>query len=159
MSFLHMIKKIGNSLQSVFLLALRLIWGFWFLQSGLGKWKNFGSVIDYFRELGIPYPELNAYAAMFTEIIGGTLLILGLFSRVAAIPLIIVMIVALATAHHEALSGLIDDPQGILKESPFTFLIAALTVFVFGPGKISLDYLLGKGCNKCCEHDKGEPKV
>lgn len=149
MSFLHFVKKIGESLQSLFLLAVRLAWGWWFFLSGLGKWKNFGHVVDYFRDLGISFPEFNAYAVMFTEMIGGALLILGLFSRVVAIPLIIVMLTALAFGHSEAVANLWDDPQGILKEAPFTFLMAALTVFIFGPGRISLDYLLHKKCKEC----------
>jgi len=146
MSFLHFIKKIGESLKDIFLLTVRLAWGTWFLLAGLGKWNSLDKVVDYFRELGIPYPEFNVYAAMFTEIIGGALLILGLFSRVAAIPLIVVMLVALATAHHEAIANLFNQPQEILNQAPFTFLMAAMIVFIFGPGRISLDYLMGRGC-------------
>lgn len=152
MSFLGCIEKIGGALKDIFLLAVRLAWGSWFFLSGLGKWYSVDKVVDYFRELGIPYPEFNAYAAMFTEMIGGALLVLGLFSRVAAIPLIVVMVVALATAHHEAISNLLSNPQDILSQAPFTFLMAALIVLIFGPGRISLDYLMGKSCDKC-KHD------
>lgn len=150
MSFFHLFKKAGESLQSLFLLALRLIWGSWFLQAGWGKWNNFAGTVDFLRDLGIPFPEINAYALTLTELIGGLLLILGLFSRVAAVPLIIAMLVALLTAHHEAVGNLLTDPQAILKETPLTFLLAALTVFVFGPGKISLDHFM---CNRCSKSE------
>ena len=49
--------------------------------------------------MSIPFPLVNAYMAATTEILGVVLLILGLFTRLISIPLIVVMIVAIATVH------------------------------------------------------------
>lgn len=143
-NFFQFLKAVGESLQSLFLLAVRLLWGTWFFLSGIGKWQGFDNVVEYFKELGIPNPDLNAYLATFTEMFGGFLLIIGLFSRLAALPLIVVMLVAYGTAHHDALVDIFNDPDNFVKQSPFTYLMAALIVFIFGPGKISVDYLIEK---------------
>jgi putative oxidoreductase len=54
------------------------------------------------------------------------------------------MCVAYATADKEALHAIFTNPDKFLSADPFLFLFAALIVFVFGPGKISLDALLFK---------------
>lgn len=130
----------GNALQQVFLLAVRLIWGWQFFISGFGKWGKIDSVREFFQTLHIPFPTMNAYLVASVETFGGILLILGLFSRLASIPLSITMIVALLTAHTDVVS-LFTDIKAAFAYSPFTFLMAALIVFVFGPGRYSLDAL------------------
>lgn len=55
--------------------------------------------IKYFGGLGIPWPELMAYLAANTEVIGAILLVLGLAVRWVSIPLMITMIVAAVTVH------------------------------------------------------------
>lgn len=131
------LQTLGEWLQSPFLLALRLYWGYQFLLSGWGKLQAIPDIAGYFAKLGIPLPYVNAYIAGSIELLGGLLLILGLFSRIAAFFLITVMIVAYATAHPEAL----HDMEEFIKASPFSYLMCALIVFLFGPGKISLDAL------------------
>lgn len=146
MKFLRSINNafsyVGDNLQSLFLLCIRLFWGYGFFLSGLGKFGNIDKVIGFFTNLGIPYPEINAYAAAGVELVGGALLILGLFSRIAAIPLIFTMGVAYLTAHKEALLNIFNDTDTFFQQAPFLFLLAALIVFVFGPGRFSLDYFL-----------------
>src|SRR5437660_1738239 len=88
------VKWIGVSLQSPFLLVIRLYWGYQFAIAGFGKFLNLGGVAEYFQTLGIPLPYLNATLAASTELIGGLLLILGLYSRLITIPLLGVMLVA-----------------------------------------------------------------
>lgn len=149
---------IGDCFQSVLLLAIRLYWGYGFFQSGLGKLSDIGKVVEFFTQLGIPYPELNAYLAGCAECLGGFLLIVGLFSRIAALPLIFVMLVAYFTAHHEALISIWSHPGLFVAEGAFNFLLAALIVFAFGPGKLSLDYLICKLCfqRKCSADGKDD---
>jgi putative oxidoreductase len=137
---------IGEGFQSILLLAMRLFWGYWFFQSGLGKLKNISSVVEFFNSLGIPFPEINAYIAGSIECIGGLLLLIGFASRLVSIPLAVVMIVALLTAHVGAVKTIFSDPQSFIGQSPFNYLLTALIVFAFGPGKISVDYLIEKLC-------------
>lgn len=149
--------KIGEYFQSLLLLAIRLYWGFGFFESGYGKLSNIAGAAQFFDNLGIPFSTANAYIAGSIECFGGLLLMAGLFSRIAAIPLIIVMLVAYGTAHSASLVW--SQPGLIVAEAPFNFLLAALLVFAFGPGKISLDYLICKLCfqKKCASEDNKCP--
>lgn len=135
------IVKVGSNLQSLFLLYMRLTWGHQFLLAGINKLKNVSSTIAFFEKLGIPYSEFHAHLVGGLEAVGGILLILGLFSRLISIPLIVIMITALSTAHAESLSNFsfILDPKSLVSQNPYPFLITTLLVFIFGPGRISLD--------------------
>ena len=141
--------RVGNSLQSPFLLAVRLYWGWQFAQTGWGKLGNIHKVIGFFTTLGIPAPALNAWFVSGLEFVGGILLIMGLGSRLIAVPLVIDMIVAYATADREALGMIFSNPGKFYAADPFTFLLASLIVLIFGPGKFSLDAMLtGKFAKK-----------
>jgi len=87
--YYRMLARISSSLQSPFLLAVRLYWGWQFMQTGWGKLTDIGKVVNFFTSLGIPAPTLNAYFIASLEFGGGLLLILGLGSRLIALPLAI----------------------------------------------------------------------
>src|SRR5882757_2860785 len=140
--YYRMLARISSSLQSPFLLAVRLYWGWQFMQTGWGKLSNINRVVGFFTDLGIPTPVLNAYFVSALEFGGGLLLILGLGSRLIALPLVIDMIVAYITADREALFSIISAPDKFSAAAPFTFLIASLIVLIFGPGKVSADAFL-----------------
>jgi putative oxidoreductase len=129
-------------LESPFLLAVRLYWGWQFAQTGWGKLSDIHKVIGFFTDLGIPAPALNAWFVSGLEFAGGLLLILGVSSRLIAVPLVIDMIVAYVTADREALLSIVSSPDKFMAAAPFTFLVASLIVLIFGPGKASLDALL-----------------
>jgi len=131
-----------SSLQSPFLLAVRLYWGWQFMQAGWGKLNDTGKVVNFFTSLGIPAPALNAYFVSGLEFAGGLLLLLGLGSRLIALPLTVDMIVAYITADREALFSIISNPDKFTAAAPYTFLVASLIVLIFGPGKLSFDTLL-----------------
>ena len=134
----------ASSLQSPFLLLVRLYWGWQFMQTGWGKVNNITKVTDFFTNLGIPFPGLNAHFVAGLELVGGALLVLGLASRLIALPLTINMVVAYITADREALFSALSDPDKFYNATPYTFLFAALLVLIFGPGKLSLDGLVAK---------------
>ena len=134
--------RTSSSLESTFLLAVRLYWGWQFMQAGWGKLHDIGKVIGFFTDLGIPAPVLNAYFVSALEFGGGLLLLLGLGSRLIALPLVIDMIVAYITADREALFSIISNPDKFTAAAPYTFLVASLLVLIFGPGRFSLDALV-----------------
>ena len=141
--------RVANSLQSPFLLVVRLYWGWQFAQTGWGKLGDINKVINFFTSLGIPAPALNAWFVSGLELAGGILLILGLGSRLIALPLAIDMVVAYITADREALGKIFSDPDKFYAAAPYTFLFASLIVLIFGPGRISLDAMLtGKFASK-----------
>lgn len=142
--FYSLLIAIGNSLQTPFLLLVRLFWGWSFFRAGLGKLLGIGPVIAYFQSIGVPLPSVSAHSAAIVECFGGALLILGLGSRLVAIPLMITMIVAFLTAFPDAVRMFFYDPQNLVMKDPFNFFFAALIIFIFGPGKVSLDHWLKK---------------
>lgn len=136
--------KLGDWLQSPLLLVLRLYWGWSFVQTGWGKLMHLERTAGYFESLHIPAAKLNAIMAGGTECFGGLLLLLGLNTRFATPALVFTMFVAYATAEREALMAIFTDTDKFTGAAPFLFLLVALIVFAFGPGKLSLDALLRK---------------
>jgi putative oxidoreductase len=140
--FYQILISIGKILQPFILLFIRLIWGWQFFQSGVGKFENIEPVISFFTELGIPFPLINAYLAATTECFGGLFLLVGLASRLVAIPLIVTMSVAYLTAHHDAAIAIFTNPMDFVHQTPFNFLLTSLLILAFGPGCISVDGIL-----------------
>jgi len=134
----------GESLQSPFLLAVRLYWGWQMAQTGWGKLTDLSKVTAFFTQLGIPAPGLNAVFIAVLEFAGGILLAAGLASRLVALLLACDMVVAYLAADREALFSIFSDPDKFYAAAPYTFLFASLIVLIFGPGRISIDRLLEK---------------
>ena len=81
-------------------LLLRLILAPVMMQAGWTKLVGFESTVRWFgQSLGMPLPEVMAALAMSAELIGGACLLIGLGTRLAAIPLIVTMIVAALSVH------------------------------------------------------------
>ena len=137
--------QVGSSLQSLFLLLVRLYWGWQLIQTGWGKLHTLDKVTEFFASLGIPAPALNATFVASLELVGGILLVLGLASRLIAVPLVLNLCVAYVTADREALGSILSDPGKFYGAAPYTFLFAALLVLIFGPGRFSIDALLSRG--------------
>src|SRR5271156_4865234 len=140
--YYRLLVRVSSSLQSPFLLAVRLYWGWQFMQTGWGKLSDINKIVGFFTNLGIPAPALNAYFVSALEFGGGFLLVLGLGSRLIALPLATDMIVAYITADREALFSIISNPDKFTAAAPFTFLVASLVVLIFGAGWFSLDTLV-----------------
>lgn len=136
-------EKTLSYLQSPVLLAIRLYWGWQFFQTGLGKLRDLDKVTDFFTSLGIPHPAFTAQMVGGLECVGGALLFVGLGSRLISLPLTVNMVVAYITADREALLSFFSDPGKFYGADPFTYLFASLLILVFGPGRISLDALIG----------------
>lgn len=134
----------AQSLQSLFLLAVRLYWGWQFMQTGWGKFHRLPQVVQFFTTLGIPAPAFNAYFVSGLELVGGILLMIGLGGRIIALPLAFDMVVAYVTADREALGSIFSDPGKFYNADPFTFLMASLIVLIFGSGLFSLDAVIAR---------------
>jgi putative oxidoreductase len=132
-----------NLLRSPLLLALRLYFFWQLFLTGQGKLTHLGKISEYFASLGIPFPMLNACLAGAAETFGSLLLMAGLASRLAAIPVAVTMIVAYLAADFEAVTHIFSDPDKFVKAAPFPFLLAALIVLAFGPGRFSVDAWIG----------------
>lgn len=140
--------KAVSALQSPFLLAVRLYWGWQLVQSGWGKLHNLPRVTDFFASLGLPLPAQTAFAISCLEFFGGICLAVGLLSRLTSLALTVNLIVAYITADREALFSIFSDPDKFYAATPYTFLVASLIILLFGPGKISVDTLLERVLKK-----------
>src|ERR1700740_718361 len=96
--YYRLLIRASSSLQSPFLLAVRLYWGWQFMQTGWGKLSDINKAVGFFTAVAIPAPALNAWFVSGLEVGGGLLLIVGLGSRLIALPLVIDMIVAYIVA-------------------------------------------------------------
>ena len=122
-------------------LLARIAIGVVFAGTGWGKLHNLDRIASFFADLGIPAPGFNAVLASSAELVCGFLILAGLLTRLAAIPLIVVMLVAIATAKRGDISGL-SDLLGFT-ETLYVVLLAWLATA--GPGSISLDRLVVRG--------------
>jgi putative oxidoreductase len=150
--------KAANGLQSPLLLLIRLYWGWQWWQSGVGKLAHISKLVDYFVQLGIPFPAFNAHFVASLEAVGGILLFVGLGSRLIALPLVIDMIVAYITADREALGSIFSDPGKFYNADPFTYLFSSLIILVFGPGLFSLDTIIRWYRNKRLPASAAKPQ-
>jgi len=81
-------------------LPLRLIVGFGFFQHGYAKLtRGPETFISILHAIGIPYADLLGWATIIVEIVGGLMILLGALVPLAAVPMIVVLVVAIITVH------------------------------------------------------------
>jgi putative oxidoreductase len=121
-------------------LLVRLFVGYFFFETGWAKAGALDAMAERFAGWGIPWPAFNAALSAYTELAGGALIVLGLATRLAALPLCINMIVAI----------LVVNVRGVTEFDEFFELSEPLYALVFlwlifsGPGRASLDHLLAR---------------
>ena len=130
--------RLSEYAKSLALLFARLTIAYGFYEPAMMKFKDIGSVAEWFGSMGIPFPTLNAYMAASTEVLGVVLLTLGFLTRAISIPLIVVMIVAIVTVHLP--NGFSAGNNGF--EIPFYYMLFLLIFLSHGAGKFSLDRLI-----------------
>jgi putative oxidoreductase len=119
-------------------LLMRLIVGYTFMLTGWGKLTNLAQVTENFVGWGIPFPNILTPFVSGVEFFGGVMLILGLFTRIPAAMLAVVMVVAIKSAKW----GDIDSLETLLGFEEATYFAAFVWLAIAGPGNASLDRLL-----------------
>ena len=119
-------------------LVMRLVVGYVFMLTGWGKLNNLPQMIQNFTEWGIPFPNILTPFVSGVEFFGGILLMLGLFTRIPAAMLAVVMLVAIKSAKWEN----VDSLETLLGFEETTYFAAFLWLAIAGPGAVSLDRLL-----------------
>ena len=140
-----MIKTIfnpGNYSQRInlILFILRLAAGIFMLTHGIGKFEKLfsGEPIQFANPIGMG--ETTSLAlTVFAEVCCSILLIFGLATRFAAVPLMITMLVAVFIVHG-------DDPFG-KKELPSLYFVVYTVIAIAGAGKFSLDHWIHRKMN------------
>lgn len=125
-------------------LLTRLVVGFAFYDSGRGKLKNIDNTVNFFTDLGIPFPELNAAFVSRLEYYGGMLLLVGALTRIVALLLSSTMIVALLTADRQIFIDAFTRTGeiGLSDVAPFVLGVLLSWLVIRGAGAISVDALL-----------------
>jgi uncharacterized membrane protein YphA (DoxX/SURF4 family) len=121
-------------------LLLRLLVGWVFLTEGIQKFL-FPAVLGVgrFIKIGIPYPHITAPFVGVVEIACGMLLMIGLVTRFAAIPLLIDIAVAIATTKIPMLLHQGFWPAMHEGRTDFCMALGLIAILCIGPGRISCD--------------------
>jgi putative oxidoreductase len=126
-------------------LITRLFIGICFVVHGLGKAGivgagNMKGFVEWLQSMDVPMAPVQARMAMLSEIIGGTAIALGIFTRPACLLLIFTMIVAARLGHRGAGYLITNDPPG----AEYVVNLAAIcfVIVLMGPGHYSLDQLI-----------------
>lgn len=127
-----------QSLTNVSPLLIRFVLAVVFISSGYGKLTELDKVTEFFTELGIVAPRLNAVVVGSAEFFGGLCLAVGLATRLAALPLAMTMVVAIVTALLPDVSGAVE----LVSLSEFAYLVMFLSLALTGPGRWSIDHLI-----------------
>jgi putative oxidoreductase len=125
-------------------LAVRITVGVVFMGTGWTKLHNLPAITNNFAALGIPAPEILTPFVSGVEFFGGLLLLIGLLTRFAAVPLMVVMVVALFSAKLGDISSL-EDFLGVEEVSYFV-MFAWLAIA--GPGPVSVDHFVLKASGR-----------
>lgn len=123
------------------ILLVRILVGWVFLSEGIQKFLFSASLgVGRFAKIGIPWPQYSAPFVGAVEIVCGALVILGLFTTMAAIPLVIDIAVAIATTKIPILSK--QGPWAMLHEArtDFSMLLGLCALLLMGAGMFSLDW-------------------
>ena len=130
-------------------LLARILLGLVFLVAGWGKLTGFDGAVAYIASAGLPMPEVLAVLAIIVELGGAVMLILGVYTRLAAAALVI--FTALATlAYHMDLA---DQLQQTMFLKNLAIIGGLLMLKVYGGGAWRLPYPKGNDC-ACCKDCK-----
>jgi putative oxidoreductase len=133
LDFLYKIRWLGP-------LVARLSFGYFWLETGIAKVQNLDGFTQRFMGWGVPFPAFSAGLSAWTELVGGALIMLGLFTRLISIPMIINMIVAIVLVVSANFQG-IDE---FVEADETVYILIFFWLLMAGPGKVSLDTLLAK---------------
>lgn len=135
----------SSDLWNIATLILRIFIGVCFVIHGLGKLGIVGSgnmagFEGWLGSLNLPFPKIQARLAMLSEIIGGALITIGLFTRVGAFLCLCTMLVAALIGHKGGGYLITNTPPG----NEYTVNLSAVLVVIIllGPGLYSLDAYL-----------------
>ncbi|WP_426171714.1 DoxX family protein [Pseudoduganella sp. R-34] len=116
-------------------LAGRILMAAIFVMSGIGKIANPAGTLGYINAMGLPFPELALAGAIGIEVLGGLLLVAGLYTRPVALALAAFSVVTGLVFH----SAIADQNQMIHLMKNLAMAGGLLQIAAFGAGSLSLD--------------------
>lgn len=135
-------------------IPLRLIVGYGFMAHGFAKLaKGPDAFASILHGLGVPAPDLMAWATILTEVVGGLAIILGAFVTFVSLPMAAVLLVAIFTVHlpygFSSIKLMAVTPAGALFGPPgyevaLLYVACLATLVLVGPGPLSIDGIVRK---------------
>ncbi|OAB42248.1 DoxX family protein [Paenibacillus glacialis] len=120
---------------------MRIVMGILFLAHGISKLQmGLGNVEAWFGSLGLP--GLLAYAVAALELVGGIMLIVGLFTRYVSAIFTVMLLGAIVTTKFSA--GLLGNDQMAGYEMDLSFMLVTIYLTVAAPTALSIDQLFLK---------------
>lgn len=145
-------------------LALRLVIGYGSMAHGWAKLsRGVGGFEKLLMFLHVPLPHLMAWVVPLTELICGFAILIGLFIRITAIPMIFVMLTAMFTVHLKygfsaiktiglSAGGPLFGPPGY--EVDLLYIAGLITLIIIGSGALSVDSLVMGKCDQGYQSEK-----
>lgn len=134
------LEKIRQTAAPASTLLIRLMVGCVFVSEGIQKFLFPGEIgSGRFAKIGLPSPEALAGLVGVTEVVCGSSVLLGLFTRLAAVPLIIVMLVAIASTKIPILLDSGFWKMAHDSRTDFSMLLGSIFLLINGAGPWSLD--------------------
>ena len=125
-------------------ILVRLMVGWVFMSEGIQKFLFPDALgVGRFMKIGLPSPQFFAPFVGATEIVCGALLIVGLLTRLAAIPLLIDILVAIATTKVPMLAKAGFWSTMHEARTDFCMLLGIIFLLIVGSGTLSLDERIG----------------
>lgn len=127
------------------LLLIRLMLGVVFMFHGSQKLfgafdgSGLSGFAGFLEGQGIPFPHLSAVLAACAEFIGGLLVLIGFAVRVAVVPMVVTMLVAVIVVHGDAFSA-----QNNGMEYPLTLAVMLAGLGLIGPGRLSASAVIAR---------------
>lgn len=121
-------------------LAVRIVVGWVFLWTGWTKLTILPRMTETFRSRGIPAPEILTPFVSGMEFVGGVLLLVGLLTRFIAVPMMVIMVVAIAAVKWAD----VDSVATLLGFEEVSYFVMFAWLAIAGPGPVSLDHLVLK---------------
>jgi putative oxidoreductase len=143
----YLLKKITSTIEThpAAILLVRMVVGAVFLSEGTQKFLFPEALgVGRFIKIGIPSPEILAPFVGVVEIGAGALILLGLFTRPAAVALIINMLVAILTTKIPILLGQGFWAMAHEARTDWSMLLGSLALLIVGAGKWSVDWKMAR---------------
>lgn len=139
-------------------IPLRLIVGFGFFEHGYAKLaRGPDHFVAILHAMGLPLPELLGWATVIVELVGGIMIVVGALVPVAAVPMVIVLLVAIFTVHlpngfssiklmsYDAVGAHFGQPG---YETDLLYAAGLIALCLGGAGPVSVDRLLSSRRNE-----------
>jgi len=134
------IREIIESSAPRSVILIRLVVGAVFLSEGIQKFLYSADLgVGRFVKIGIPFPQVMAPFVGVTEIVCGTLILVGLLTRLAAIPLITDMLVAISSTKIPILLKSGFWAMAHESRTDFAMLLGSVFLLITGAGLWSID--------------------